>query len=535
MTDVTKRAYVKDKFTQNEFEELKKCIQDPLYFMENYVYIQNTKTGKQLLELYDFQKRLVDTYHNYRNVVALLSRQLGKTTTAAAYLLWTAMFKPDQTILVVANQESQALEIIQRVKYAYEELPDWLRAGVIEYNKKTIIFDNKSRIISRATHANSGRGLTINLLYADEFAFVERNLQEEFWSAILPTLSSGGRMIMTSTPSSDDDLFAHIFRKANDTFDRDTQTHNDVGSNGFKAIKVTYHEHPDRNPDTPEGAKWEAEYMAALGEEKFRREMTCEFINANDTLIDSIYLTSLKAHKPILKEGLLKWYNPIEANKVYCFALDPSTGVGKDYAAIQVFSLPDMEQVCEWADRKANVRQQLEVMRRLQWRFYKEMRNMYNQIGEPELFWSFENNAIGEATLQVLQDTGEEHFPATLCNEPRRSGLHLRYRRGFQTTQKTKIAACLKLKSLIERGTMKVHSEELIKELNNFIASGMSFKGADGTHDDLVDALLILCRILIHIQTHIPEVAENIHEGLDADDYVDPMPVSVLNSGGLFF
>jgi hypothetical protein len=192
------------------------------------------------------------------------------TTTAGAYLLWKAMFEPDTQILIAANKFVQAMEIMDRIRYGYEECPDHIRAGVVEYNKGTIKFDNGSRITARATTPDAGRGLSITLLYLDEFAFVRPNMASEFWTSIQPVLSTGGGCIITSTPKNDEDQFAQIWRAANDNLDDFGNTlPNGVGRNDFFPIKVKWDEHPDRDE------AWAAPFRNSLGEARFRQEFEC--------------------------------------------------------------------------------------------------------------------------------------------------------------------------------------------------------------------------------------------------------------------
>jgi hypothetical protein len=192
------------------------------------------------------------------------------TTCAAAYLLWRAMFIPDSTILVVANKFSQALEIMDRIQYGYENLPNHIRAGVTEYNKGNITFDNASRILARATSADAGRGLAISLLFADEFAYVSPNKQVDFWTSIQPTLSTGGNCIITSTPKNDEDIFAQIWKGAIDNKDEfGNLVNNGVGKNNFFPIKVTWDEHPERDEE------WAKPFRESLGAARFLQEFCC--------------------------------------------------------------------------------------------------------------------------------------------------------------------------------------------------------------------------------------------------------------------
>jgi hypothetical protein len=274
-----KSAHKPEYYTQVQMAEFLRCadpLTGPSYFLEKYFYIQHPVKGKLLYEPYDYQRNLVKSYNDYRFSINLLSRQLGKTTTAAGYLLWFAMFKPDSTILVAAHKYAGAQEIMQRIRYAYESTPNHIRAGVTSYNKGSIEFENGSRIISTATTENTGRGLSITLLYLDEFAFVRNTIAQEFWTSISPTLSTGGKAIITSTPNSDEDQFWQLWLEANKTVD-EFGNETGIGRNGFKAFTALWSEHPDRDQ------KWADDELGRIGTEKFSREHLCL---AQTTLID---------------------------------------------------------------------------------------------------------------------------------------------------------------------------------------------------------------------------------------------------------
>ena len=193
-----KSANVTQKWTEQDIQELLSCkdpIDGPHYFLKNFFYIQHPVKGKMLYSPFEYQNRLVDSYHQHRFNVNLLPRQTGKTTTAAGYLLWYAMFVEDSTILIAAHKYTGAKEIMTRIRYAYELCPDHIRCGVKSYNKESIEFDNGSRIVAQTTTETTGRGMSLSLLYADEFAFVPPNVASEFWTSISPTLATGGKEI----------------------------------------------------------------------------------------------------------------------------------------------------------------------------------------------------------------------------------------------------------------------------------------------------------------------------------------------------
>ena len=198
-----KAPHKRQSFTEAEMMEFMDCadpVSGPAYFLDHFFHIQHPTQGKMLYHPFEYQERLVDVYHNYRFSISMMPRQTGKSTSAAGYLLWYAMFVPDSTILIAAHKYTGAQEIMQRIRFAYELCPDHIRAGVTSYNKGSIDFENGSRIVSATTTETTGRGMSISLLYADEFAFVRPTIAKEFWTAISPTLATGGKAIITSTP-----------------------------------------------------------------------------------------------------------------------------------------------------------------------------------------------------------------------------------------------------------------------------------------------------------------------------------------------
>lgn len=447
------------------------------------------------------------------------------TATSGAFLLWKAMFSPDTTILIAANTYMQALEIMDRVRYAYENLPDHIRAGVTEYNKGTIKFDNGSKIVARATSPNAGRGLSITLLYLDEFAFVPNNIGNSFFTAMLPTLSAGGQCIITSTPKSDEDQFATIYKGATDLTDEfGNPTGKVVGRNGFRALEVTWDRHPERDEE------WGTDMRAKLGDARFEQEMCCRFVSDDPTLIDSRHLSGLKSVEPEYYTGRMKWFHDVEPNLGYLVALDPAMGIGPqgDNAAIQVYTLPGMTQVAEWQHNATVPKGQVKVLLQTLVFLDQTLREDPNQTSDPEIYWTVENNSIGEHILGIIEDTGEDRFPGQMVSERKKKGQTRRFRKGLNTDNKKKVSACAKLKSLIESGRMTVNSRNLIRELKFFVSNGISFKAKPGEHDDLVCATLLAVRMLEVVSFWGAEVG-NLKEYIDDDEiYEDDTPLPNL-------
>lgn len=513
-TDLIKKPYRQESMTQDQILELAKCVQDPKYFMTEHCWIQHPTKGRMKFNLFEFQKELVDTYHNYRYSIALISRQMGKSTAAAGYLLWYAMFNPDQTILIAAHKYSGAQEIMQRIRFAYETLPDYLRSGAVSYNKGSIEFDNGSRIIAQATTENTGRGLSISLAYLDEFAFVRPTIAREFWTSLSPTLSTGGKCIITSTPNQDDDQFAQIWRQSQKRVDS-YGNEQEVGTNGFRGYSADWKEHPDRDQ------KWADVERGKIGEERFRREHLNEFIAFDETLIDSIKLTEMKTEDPFKKTGQVRWYDTIKNGHTYVIGLDPSLGTGGDPAAIQVFGLPGMTQVAEWQHNKTPITGQIRILKEI-------CMDIRDAAPDSEIYWSVENNTLGEAALVVIAEMGEDNIPGTFLSEPKKTGSNRVYRRGFNTTNKSKLTACAKFKQWIETDKLIIKSKNLLGEIKTFIARGASYAAKDGETDDLVMAAILVVRMVQEISRYDENTFEDLRDSFDDGDYLPPMPIGLI-------
>jgi len=507
-----KRPHTAQTYTESQIKEFMACVNSdtgPEYFLSNFFYIQHPIKGRMLYRPYEYQRRLISTYHKYRFSISLMPRQSGKTTSAAGYLLWYAMFVPDSTVLIAAHKYGGAQEIMQRVRYAYESVPDHIRAGVTTYNKGSMDFDNGSRIVSQTTTETTGRGMSISLLYSDELAYVRPGMAKEFWTSVSPTLATGGKAIITSTPNSDEDQFAYIWNLANKNLDEYGNV-TELGANGFRAFRAYWHEHPERDEH------WATEQRAQLGEARFRREMECEFVRDEETLINPLFLLSMRPRNVITRQGQVRWYVEPRADQTYVVALDPSLGTGGDPAAIQVLSLPKCEQVAEWQHNRSPIPTQITVLRDICDRIHEhtEQENM--------IYYTVENNTIGEAALISIAELGEENIKGIFISESVRTGSTRRYRKGFTTTNRSKITVCAKFKNMVESGKLTIHSENVISELKNFVSSGGSFAAKTGYTDDLVLAMLLALRVSTVLQNFDAEIDLHLRDSFD--NFLEPMP-----------
>jgi hypothetical protein len=290
----------------------------------------------------------------------------------------------------------------------------------------------------------------------------------------------------------------------------------EIGINGFRAFRSYWREHPDRGDD------WGAEQLAQLGDERFRREMDCEFVINDETLINPIKLMDLEGIEPIHRTGQVRWYkNPVK-DGMYVVALDPSLGTGGDPSAIQVFDARTTDQIAEWRHNKTDIPTQIRILADI----VKELHGVVQD--EKSIYYSVENNTIGEAALISIAEYGEDNIPGYFLSDNSVIGTTgRRFRKGFNTTNKTKLAACSKLKNLIESGRMTINSKSLISELKNFVAHGTSYAAKPGETDDLIMAALLAVRMLVTLQNYYTELDSQMRD--HGEEVIEPYPfISVM-------
>lgn len=523
-----------------------------IHFIREHIKIIHPVRGLIPFKLYDYQEHMIENYIEFDRIISMLPRQSGKTISTAAFLLWWAIFKPNQSILIAAHRGRQAAEIMNRIKSMYLDLPFWLKPGLSVNNVMTLTFENGSTIEAETTTANTGRGRSLSILYLDEFAFVNPNIQREFWAAIQPTLSTGGRAIITSTPNTDEDKFAQIWLSAIDArnscewkedilkkigvkpkededyetvyedpkmVETDLETEIDPLSTdvGFKRFFAHWMEHPDRDEDFKL-----KQLRSGMSFTDWNREFECQFVGGDDTLIDGsrIMLLNRGVRKPILvdKHGI-RWYRKIQPNKTHIVVLDPSEGVGGDNACLQCWSLPDLKQVGEWAGNMCDPIDQTKMLYRMLRKIESVQQSIPAHRGESTIYYSVESNGVGISVLNMIELEGEEKFPGELIDSDGNK------KRGLLTTGPSKRDYALRLKTFIERDAFVPASNRLVSELKTFVKRGKGFEAKSGCKDDRVMACVLACHLIEEIKFYEDGLEEAIHSDLldyNPDDPNDP-------------
>ena len=465
-----KKAYVPVEYTQEQVEEVIKCSKDITYFIREYVKIISLDKGLIPFDLYPFQQKMAETIDHNRFTVIKTCRQAGKTTTAAAVILWHVLFNDSYTIAILANKLSTAREILSRVQRAFENLPKWLQQGVVVWNKTNIELENGSQIIAASTASSAIRGYSINFLYLDEFAFVPRNIQDDFFTSVYPTIISGTntKVVITSTPNGFD-LFYKIW--VNSVENR----------NEYANFSVNWWDVPGRDEE------WKKNTIANTSEDQFRQEFDAEFLGSANTLISPNILRALAFTTPISThyEGSLSVYKePVENNAYFCI-VDTSRGSGIDASAfvvINVSTVPYEVVAC-----------------------YKN--NLIDPLIYPEVIYNVVH-AYGDAyTLVEINDNGQQiadilHHDLEYENviftalkgragQVIGGGFSSQVQRGVRTTKQVKRIGCSNAKTMIENFKILLHDYDLINELSTFIQKGSSYEADMGAHDDLVMCIVL--------------------------------------------
>ena len=473
-----KKAYVPIEYTQEQIEEVIKCSKDINYFIKTYTKIISLDRGLINFEMYPFQEDMSRTIADNRFTVIKTCRQAGKTTTSAAVILWHAIFNDSYTIAILANKLSTAREILSRVQRGYENLPKWLQQGVITWNKTNIELENGSQIIAASTASSAIRGFSINFLYLDEFAFVPRNIQDDFFTSVYPTIISGTntKVVITSTPNGFD-LFYKIWINSVE------------GRNEYANFSVSWWDVPGRDDE------WREKTIANTSEDQFRQEFEAEFLGSANTLISPNVLRSLTFTTPISShyEGSLTVYKEPEKGGVYFCVVDTSRGVGMDASAfvvIDVSSVPYEVVAC-----------------------YKN--NIIDPLVYPDVIHNVVKNYNEAYTLVEINDNGQqiadilhhdyEYENIIFTSVKGRAGQVIgggfssSVQRGVRTTKQVKRIGCSNAKTMIEKEKIKLHDFNLINELSTFIQKGTSYEADIGSHDDL-----IMCVVLFAWATNQP-------------------------------
>jgi len=463
-----KKSHTKSRFSKKQIEEVVKCLDDPKYFIENYLKIVTIDKGLVPFEMYDFQRGMVDTFHENRFTICKLPRQSGKSTIIVSYLLHYVLFNDNVNVAILANKSSTARDLLGRLQLAYEHLPKWMQQGVLNWNKGSIELENGSRIVAASTSSSAVRGSTFNIIFLDEFAYVPNNIAEEFFSSVYPTISSGktSKVMIVSTPHGMN-MFYKMWMDA-------TNKRND-----YAPVEVHWSEVPGRDE------AWKEQTIRNTSEAQFQTEFECEFLGSVDTLINASKIKTMAVTSP-KRSGGLDVYEMPKSKNIYVMTVDVSRGISSDYSAFVVLDVTQTPYkiVAKYRDNDIKPLVFPSIIERVA--------KTYNNS-----FILIEINDLGQQVADNLQFE-LEYDNMMMVTQRGRSGQVLGggfsgrgNQLGLRMTKGTKKIGTSNLKSLIEGDKLIINDFEIISELSTFISKGKSYEAEAGSHDDLVMCLVI--------------------------------------------
>ncbi len=480
-----KKANTEIQFTEENVKEFLKCKDDPVYFARKYIKIVNVDEGLVGFDMWPFQEKLIKRFHANRFNICMMPRQTGKSTTSVSYLLHYAIFNDNINIGILANKAATARDLLGRLQTAYENLPKWMQQGIVAWNKGSMDLDNGSRIMAASTSAAAVRGMTFNIIFLDEFAFVPNHIADDFFSSVYPTISSGKstKIIIVSTPKG----MNHFYRMWHDA---------EKGRNEYVTTEVHWSEVPGRD------AKWKKQTIANTSEQQFKVEFECEFLGSVDTLIAPSKLKAMAYNDPVQTNGHLMVYETPIKERDYILTVDVARGISKDYSAFVVFDITEFpyKVVAKYRDN--------EIKPMLFPSVIMDIALAYN-----EAYVLCEVNDIGDQVASILQ-YDLEYENVLMCAMRGRSGQIVgtgfsgkKTQLGVKMSVTVKKIGCSNLKTLIEEDKLRILDYDIISELTTFVQKRQSFEAEEGCNDDLAMCLVIFAWLVA--QEYFKEMTDN--------------------------
>jgi hypothetical protein len=507
-----KKANTAIEFTQEQIFEFMRCKEDPVYFANNYIKIVSLDEGLTQFHPYHFQEKLINNFHENRFNICKMPRQTGKSTTVVSYLLHYAVFNDSVNIGILANKAATARELLGRLQTAYENLPKWMQQGIIAWNKGSLELENGSKILAASTSASAVRGMSFNILFLDEFAFVPNHVADSFFASVYPTITSGQntKVIIVSTPHG----MNHFYRMWHDA---------EKGKSEYIPTDVHWSEVPGRDE------KWKKTTIKNTSEAQFKVEFECEFLGSVNTLIAPSKLRTLVYDNPIQRNaGLDVYENPIQDHD-YVMTVDVARGVGEDYSAFVCVDITEFPHKIVAKYRNNDIKPMLFP------NIIYDIAKSYNSA-----YILCEVNDIGDQVASILQ-YDLEYQNLLMCSMRGRAGQIVgqgfsgkKTQLGVKMSKTVKKVGSLNLKTLIEEDKVIFNDYEIISELTTFISKHNSFEAEEGCNDDLAMCLVIyawLVQMDYFKELTDQDVRKRLYEEQKNQIEQDMAPFGFLNDG----
>ena len=480
-----KKANTPIEFTEDQIIEFLKCKENPVYFARKYIKIVSLDEGLVPFDMYPFQEKLIQNFHDNRFNICKMPRQTGKSTTCVSYLLHYAIFNDNVNIAILANKASTARDLLGRLQLAYENLPKWMQQGIIAWNKGSLELENGSKISANSTSSSAVRGGSYNVIFLDEFAFIPNHIADDFFASVYPTISSGQstKVIIVSTPRG----MNHFFRMWHDA---------ERGKNEYVPTDVHWSEVPGRDD------KWKEQTIANTSESQFRVEFECEFLGSTNTLINASKLKNLVYEQPIQRNAGLDIYENAKPENNYLITVDVARGLGNDYSAFIVFDITTFPYKVVAKYRNNEIKPMI-------------FPNIIEDVGKAynDAYLLIEVNDIGDQVASILH-YDLEYENILMASMRGRAGQIVgtgfsgkKSQLGVRMTAAVKKLGCSNLKTFLEDDKLLTVDYEIINELTTFSQKHNSFEAEEGCNDDLAMCLVIFAWLVA--QDYFKEMTDN--------------------------
>jgi len=507
-----KKANVATQFSPEEVQEYIKCSEDPVYFIQTYIKIVSLDRGLIPFDMYDFQSEMVEKFHHNRFNIAKLPRQTGKSTIVTSYLLWYVLFNANVNVAILANKAATSREMLQRLQLSYENLPKWLQQGILQWNRGSLELENGSKIMAASTSSSAVRGMSFNVIFLDEFAFVPNHIADQFFSSVYPTISSGKstKVIIISTPHGMN-MFYKLWHDA------------ERNKNEYITTEVHWSEVPGRD------AAWKEQTIANTSEQQFKVEFECEFLGSVDTLISPSKLRTMPYSDPIKQNKGLAVYKNVEPEHNYIITVDVARGTSQDYSAFCVLDTTTVpyELVAKYRNN--------EIKPIIFPNVIVDVAKNYNNA-----YILCEVNDIGGQVADIIQ-FDLEYENLLMAAMRGRAGQQLgqgfsgkKTQLGVKMSTAVKQVGCSNLKALIEEDKLLIPDYDTIAELTTFIVKGQSFAAEEGCNDDLAMCLVIFAWMAMQEyfkEMHDNDVRQRIYDDQRENIEQDMAPFGFVSDG----
>ena len=480
-----KKANVALEYTPEQVQEIIRCSEDPVYFIKTYIKIVSLDKGLIPFDMYHFQEEMVQKFHDHRFNIAKLPRQSGKSTIVTSYLLWYVLFNDNVNVAILANKAATAREMLQRLQLSYENLPKWLQQGILQWNRGSLELENGSKIMAASTSASAVRGMSFNVIFLDEFAFIPNHIADQFFSSVYPTISSGKstKVIIISTPHGMN-MFYKLWHDA------------ERGSNEYVPTEVHWSEVPGRDD------VWKEQTIKNTSEQQFRVEFECEFLGSVDTLISPSKLRIMPYHDPLIQRNGLAVYEKVIPEHNYIITVDVARGLSNDYSAFMVIDTTTVPYKLVARYRNNEIKPIIFP------NIIIDVAKNYNNA-----YVLCEVNDIGGQVADIIQ-FDLEYENLLMAAMRGRAGQQLgqgfsgkKTQLGVKMSTAVKQVGCSNLKALIEEDKLLINDYDTIAELTTFIVKGQSFAAEEGCNDDLAMCLVIFAWMAM--QDYFKEMHDN--------------------------